>query len=177
MRFEIVGKNVSVTPAMREQIEKKLSSLEKYLLIDDNTIVRVVARVYPNSQKVEVTVPTKIGNLRAEVYNDDFYAAVDLAIDKLEDQIRRQKTRLSKRHREHLAQAFIEEADKKEDEVDIPVRTKSVVAETMPLDEAIMQMELSGHNFYIYTDEESDKVAVVYRRKSGGYGLIEVDSE
>ncbi len=177
MRFEIVGKNVSVTPAMREQIEKKLSSLEKYLLIDDNTIVRVVARVYPNSQKVEVTVPTKIGNLRAEVENDDFYAAVDLAIDKLEDQIRRQKTRLSKRHREHLAQAFIEEADKKEDEVDIPVRTKSVVAETMPLDEAIMQMELSGHNFYIYTDEESDKVAVVYRRKSGGYGLIEVDSE
>ena len=107
MRFEIVGKNVTVTQAMREQIEKKLSALEKYLLIDPNTMVRVVARVYPNSQKVEITVPTKVGILRTEVVNDDFYAAVDLAIDKLEDQIRRQKTRLSRRHREHLADAFI----------------------------------------------------------------------
>lgn len=176
MRFEIVGKNVTVTPAMKEKIEKKLSGLSKYLLIDENTIVRVVARVYPNSQKVEVTIPTKVGLLRTEVEDNDFYAAVDLAIDKLEDQLRRQKTRLSKRHREHLAQAFIEEAEGPEEE-DIPVRTKSVVAEEMPLDEAIMQMELSGHNFYIYTDEESEKVAVVYRRKTGGYGLIEVDHE
>ena len=94
MRFEIVGKNVTVTPAMKEKIEKKISSLSKYLIIDDDTIVRVVARVYPNSQKVEVTIPTKIGILRTEVVNDDFYAAVDLAIDKLEDQIRRQKTRI-----------------------------------------------------------------------------------
>ena len=108
MRFEIVGKNVTVTQAMREQIEKKLSALEKYLLIDPNTMVRVVARVYPNSQKVEITVPTKVGILRTEVVNDDFYAAVDLAIDKLEDQIRRQKTRLSRRHREHLADSFIQ---------------------------------------------------------------------
>ncbi len=176
MRFEIVGKNVSVTPAMKEKIEKKLSGLKKYLLIDSDTIVRVVARVYPNSQKVEVTIPTKVGLLRTEVEDNDFYAAVDLAIDKLEDQLRRQKTRLSKRHREHLAQAFIEETEPSEDK-DIPVRTKSVVAEEMPLDEAIMQMELSGHNFYIYTDEDSEKVAVVYRRKVGGYGLIEVDDE
>ena len=83
MRFEIVGKNVTVTPAMKEKIEKKISSLSKYLIINDDTIVRVVARVYPNSQKVEVTIPTKIGILRTEVVNDDFYAAVDLAIDKL----------------------------------------------------------------------------------------------
>jgi putative sigma-54 modulation protein len=174
MRFEIVGKNISVTPAMREQIEKKLSGLNKYLLIDPDTIVRVVARVYPNSQKVEVTVPTKVGLLRTEVVNDDFYAAVDLAIDKLEDQLRRQKTRLSKRHREHLAQAFIDE-ETREEEPDIPVKTKSITVGTLVLDDAIMEMELSGHNFYIYRDEDSDKIAVVYRRKSGGYGLIEVD--
>ena len=99
MRFEIIGKNITVTPAMKEKIEAKLSTLDKYLLIDPNTIARVVARVYPNSQKVEVTIPTKIGILRTEVVNDDFYAAVDLAIDKLEDQIRRQKTRLSRRNR------------------------------------------------------------------------------
>lgn len=176
MKFEIVGKNVTVTPAMKEKIEHKLSGLEKYLLIGPETVVRVVARVYPNSQKVEVTIPTKVGLLRTEVENSDFYAAVDLAIDKLEDQLRRQKTRLSKRHREHLAQAFIDEANEHEEE-DIPVRTKTVVASEMPLDEAIMQMELSGHNFYIYTDDESQKVAVVYRRKNGGYGLIEVEDE
>lgn len=177
MRFEIVGKNVTVTPAMREQIEKKLSTLDKYLLIDPDTIARVVARVYPNSQKVEVTIPTKVGILRAEVVNDDFYAAVDLAIDKLEDQLRRQKTRLSKRHREHLSEAFINEAEAEDNEEDIPVRTKTVIADEMILDEAIMQMELSGHNFYIYKDEDSEKISVVYRRRNGGYGLIEVDED
>ncbi len=76
---------------MRTKIEEKLSALDKYLLIDENTIARVLARVYPNSQKVEVTIPSRVGILRAEVVHDDFYAAVDLAIDKLEDQIRRQK--------------------------------------------------------------------------------------
>lgn len=175
MRFEIVGKNISVTPAMKEQIEKKLSSLEKYLLIDSDTIVRVVARVYPTSQKVEITIPTKVGILRTEVVEKDFYAAVDLAIDKLEDQIRRQKTRLSKRYREHLADAFVAEDTAAEEAEDIPVRTKNITADEMILDEAIMQMELSGHNFYIYKDEDSQKISVVYRRAQGGYGLIEVD--
>ena len=176
MRFEIVGKNIEVTEAMKEKIEKKLTSLEKYVLIDPDTTVRVVAKVYPNSQKVEVTVPSKIGLLRAEVEEEDFYAAVDLAIDKLEDQIRRQKTRLSRRHKEHLAEAFANE-ELEEEENDIPVKTKSVVATSMDLEEAIMQMELSGHNFYIYTDDEDETVSVVYRRSNGGYGLIEVEKE
>lgn len=177
MRFEIVGKNVTVTSAMRDKIEAKLSNLDKYLMIDPQTIARVVARVYPNSQKVEVTIPTKVGILRTEVVDDDFYAAVDLAIDKLEDQIRRQKTRLSRRHREHLANAFIAEAEEEEKVSSIPVRTKTIVADEMELDEAIMQMELSGHNFYIYTDDESGNISVVYRRSNGGYGLIEVEKE
>ena len=176
MRFEIVGKNVEISDSMREQIEKKLSNMDKYLLIDPDTIARVVARVYPNSQKIEVTIPTKIGLLRTEVVNDDFYAAVDLAIDKLEDQIRRQKTRLSRRHREHLAQALIEEAVKEEGR-DIPVRTKTVTADEMALDDAIMHMELLSHNFFIYRDEENGQICVVYRRANGGYGLIEVDED
>ena len=112
-------------------------------------------------------------DLRAEVVNDDFYAAVDLAIDKLEDQIRRQKTRLNKKHREHLANAFID-TELVEEENSIPVKTKTVNAEEMDLDTAIMKMELSGHNFYIYTDDETETVSVVYRRSSGGYGLLEV---
>ena len=178
MRFEIVGKNIEVSDAMKESIERKLSNLDKYLLINSDTIARVVARVYPDSEKVEVTIPTKVGILRAEVVENDFYAALDSAIDKLEDQIRRQKTRLSKKHREHLAKAFIEEAEIAENPAnDIPVRTKTITADEMTLDDAIMQMELSGHNFYIYTDEESGRISVVYRRCSAGYGLIEVEPE
>ena len=173
MRFEIVGKNITITDTMREKIEKKLSGLQKYVLIDPDTTARVVARVYPASQKIEVTIPSKVGILRTEVEHDDLYAAVDIAIDKLEDQLRRQKTRLNRRHRESLAENFMIEAE--EEEYDIPVKTKTIYAERMDLEEAIMQMELSNHDFYIYTDDESGKVSVVYRRNSGGYGLIETE--
>ncbi|MBR4455210.1 MAG: ribosome-associated translation inhibitor RaiA [Solobacterium sp.] len=172
MRFEIVGKNITITDPMREKIEKKLALLQKYLLIDENTTARVVARVYPASQKIEVTIPTRVGILRTEVEHEDLYAAVDLAIDKLEDQLRRQKTRLNRRHRDSLAENFLMELDTEED---IPVKTKTITAEKMDLEEAIMQMELSNHDFYIYTDDESDKISVVYRRANGGYGLIETE--
>ena len=171
MRFEIVGKNITITETMREKIEKKLSGLQKYLLIDPDTTARVVARVYPASQKIEVTIPTRVGILRTEVEHEDLYAAVDIALDKLEDQLRRQKTRLNRRHRDSLAENFLTEAE--EEEYDIPVKTKTIAAEKMDLEEAIMQMELSNHDFYIYTDDESGKISVVYRRNNGGYGLIE----
>ena len=171
MRFEIIGRNITVTDTMREKIEKKLSSLEKYLIIDGETTARVVTKVPPASQKIEVTIPTKVGVLRTEVENDDLYAAIDLAVDKLEDQIRRQKTRLSRRHRDSLAEAFYNE--QAEEEEDIPVRTKTITVDEMDLDEAIMQMELSGHDFYLFRDEESGRIAVVYRRGTTGYGMIE----
>lgn len=173
MRFEIVGKNISVTDTMRSRIEKKLHGLEKYVLIDENTVARVVVRVYPDSQKIEVTIPTKVGLLRSEVKNQDLYAAIDIAVDKLEDQLRRQKTRLNRRHRESLAEAFLEEAEA-EDKV-VPVKTKTITATTLDLDEAIMQMELSSHSFYIYTDEDTGRISVVYLREDGDYGLIEVE--
>ncbi len=173
MRFEIVGRNLSVTDAMRSKIEKKLSSLDKYLLIDEDTVARVVVKVYPNEQKIEVTIPTRVGILRSEVKHDDLYAAIDIAVDKLEDQLRRQKTRLNRRHRESLAEAFLEEAEAEDRAV--PVRTKTIQATTLDLDEAIMQMELSGHSFYIYTDDETGRISVVYLRNDGEYGLIEVE--
>ena len=175
MRFEIVGKNISVTEGMRTKIEEKLSFLDKYILIDPNVIARVVCRVYPNTQKIEVTIPTKVGILRAEVEHEDFYAAIDLAIDKLEDQIRRQKTRLSRRHKDSLAESFIEKDEKLLEEEDIAVKTKTITPEKMDLEEAIMRMEMLSHSFFIYHDTESDKMAVVYKRLDGNYGLIEVD--
>ena len=177
MKVQIYGKNITVTPAIAEKIEKKLNHLEKYLIIDENVIANVVVRVYPNKQKIEVTIPTKFAVLRAEVVHDDLYAAIDLAIDKLEDQIRRQKTRLTRKNKEKLAYAFLEteELDEEYDEADEVVKTKSIVPDTMELDEAIMRMEMLNHNFFIYRDDETKEIAVVYKRHDGGYGLIETE--
>ena len=110
-------------------------------------------------QKIEVTIPTKYAVLRTEVVDDDLYAAIDKAIDKLEDQIRRQKTRLTRKNKEKLAYAFIEEdfevADDEDDDEDELVKTKSIVPDTMELDEAIMRMEMLNHSFFIYRDDET----------------------
>ena len=177
MKVQIYGKNITVTPAIAEKIEKKLNHLEKYFIIDENVIANVVVRVYPNKQKIEGTMPTKFAVLRAEVVHDDLYAAIDLAIDKLEDQIRRQKTRLTRKNKEKLAYAFLEteELDEEYDEADEVVKTKSIVPDTMELDEAIMRMEMLNHNFFIYRDDETKEIAVVYKRHDGGYGLIETE--
>ena len=165
MKVQIYGKNITVTPAIAEKIEKKLNHLEKYFMIDENVIANVVVRVYPNKQKIEVTIPTKYAVLRTEVVHDDLYAAIDLAIDKLEDQIRRQKTRLTRKNKEKLAYAFIEEdfevADDEDDDEDELVKTKSIVPDTMELDEAIMRMEMLNHSFFIYRDDETKEIAVV----------------
>ena len=134
-----------------------------------------MAKVYPNAQKVEITIPSKVGILRAEVMHEDFYAAIDLAIDKLEDQIRRQKTRLSRRHKDSLAETFIEQNNNLSANDEVVVKTKTIDAEELSLDEAIMRMEMLSHSFFIYHDTESDKMAVVYKRLDGNYGLIEVD--
>lgn len=153
--------------------------LEKYFIIDETVVANVVVRVYPTKQKIEVTIPTKYAVLRAEVTHDDLYAAIDLAVDKLEDQIRRQKTRLNRKNKEKLAMAFLEseplaidDMDEGEDEL---VRTKTITPTDMDLDEAIMRMEMLNHSFFIYRDLETKEVAVVYKRYDGGYGLIETE--
>lgn len=171
MKFAIYGENVTVNDQMREKIEQRLSDLNKYIVIDEQQSARVTVKVYGDGLKVEVNVPTKVGLMRSEVAHEDFSTAVDLAIDKLEDQIRRQKGRLSRRHKESLAENFVAESDEDED---TPVRTKTVYAEEMVLDDAIMHMEMLSHSFFIYKDVDSEKLAVVYKRNDGGYGLIEI---
>ena len=141
----------------------------KFTIYGDNVVITEGMR-----EKIE----TKLSFLKKYLLIDDNttarVAAVDLAIDKLEDQIRRQKTRLSRRHKDSLAESFLV-AEDVESEDDVPVRTKTIDAEEMTLDEAIMQMEMLGHSFFIYTDADSEKIAVVYKRHDGAYGLIEVD--
>ncbi|MBQ6493988.1 MAG: ribosome-associated translation inhibitor RaiA [Erysipelotrichaceae bacterium] len=172
MKFAIYGENVTVNDKMREKIENRLSELNKYVVIDEEQSAKVTVKIYGSALKVEVNVPTKVGLMRSEVVHEDFSTAVDLAIDKLEDQIRRQKGRLSRRHKDSLAENFYEESGETDD---TPVRTKTIFAEEMILDEAIMRMEMLSHSFFIYKDLDSDKTAVVYKRNDGGYGLIEIN--
>ena len=171
MKFAIYGENVTINDQMREKIENRLSDLNKYVVIDEQQSAKVTVKINGGPLKVEVNVPSKVGLLRSEVVHEDFSTAVDLAIGKLEDQIRRQKGRLSRRHKESIAESFVEESD---DSNDTPVRTKTIYAEEMVLDDAIMHMEMLSHSFFIYKDIDSEKIAVVYKRNDGGYGLIEV---
>lgn len=174
MKLHIHGKNLTITEAMLQTTQKKLAFLEKFFLIDEDTPANISVKVNPKDLKVEVTILSKIAILRAEVNHEDYYAAIDLAVDKIEDQIRRQKTRLSRKHREKLSKAFIDQIDKV-DEVAPQgvVKTKTVTAEVMSLDDAIMRMEMLGHSFFIYTDEEDHRISVLYKRLDGGYGLLE----
>ncbi len=174
MKVQIYGKNVTITPGMQEKVETKLKFLEKYFIIDDSVTANVLVKIHKKDIKIEITIPTKMAVLRAEVAHPDYYAAVDLAIDKLEDQIRRQKTRLERKHKDKLSMAFIGEALEDEEE-DVLVKTKTIAPSVMDLEEAIMRMEMLGHSFFIYRDEESETVSVVYKRNDGGYGLIETE--
>lgn len=180
MLIYIHGKNVDITDAMHAKVEDKLQFLDKYFDVDDSFRANVVVNVIPTGVKVEITITSKIGTLRAEVLQEDFYAAVDIAVDKLEDQIRRHKTRISRKNRVGLSQAFLDVIAKEEAEnAEEPelVRTKAIFAEKMNLNDAIVDMEMLGHTFFIYTDDETNDVAVVYKRHDGDYGLLEVEKD
>ncbi|MBQ1304676.1 MAG: ribosome-associated translation inhibitor RaiA [Erysipelotrichaceae bacterium] len=171
MKIKVHGKDLTVSQDMVERIAYKLSFLDKYILIDDETTAQVIVKKHGNNIKLEVTVPTKVGYLRSEVIDKDIRNAIDDSIDKLEDQLRRQKTRLSRRHKEKLAKNFISEDV--EEEKTVPVRVKRVPVEEMDVEEAIMQMELLDHSFFIFKDYSSGVISVVYKREEGGYGVIE----
>ena len=174
MKINVHGKDVDVSPKTIAVIEEKLEFLDKYLLIEEDDVANTVIQKVGNKIRVEITIATKVGYLRAEVTDLDLRCALDEAGDRLEAQLRTQKNRLNRRHKDKLSKAFTEEDDEIEDN-DIPVRTKTIEAQKMSLDEAILRMEMLGHSFFIYTDEESDMISVVYQRVNGGYGLIEAE--
>lgn len=175
MRCQIVGKNIVVTEAMRRAIEEKLAKMDKYFIINDEVIAKVLVRTYKTAQKIEVTIHTKMMDFRVEVSDADLYAAVDLAIDKLEGQMRKLKTKLCRRHKESLGESIaFENIDNEDDEEnDEMVRVKEVYLEPMDIEEAITRMEALGHNFFLYRDSEDDMTSVVYKRYDGGYGVIQ----
>lgn len=174
MKVIVRGKNIEITEAIENKITKQLAKLNKYFIISDDVEAKVLARTYPYGQKIEVTIPTEYVILRAEDVDDDLYSAIDKVIEKIEGQIRKQKTKLSrKNNKPTFNMESIEDVDANEE--DVVVRTKTITPKPMDLEEAIMQMELLGHKFFVYKDIETELVSVVYVRHDGGYGLIETD--
>ena len=172
MRVSIIAKNTTATPALTEMIEKKLSKVKKFF--EPEVEAKVKLSVQKNTQKVEITIPFNGNILRAEEVTDDMYKSIDLVINKLERRIRKQKTKLSKRSNDSLRFPELDEVvDNVEEENGIVVRTKRFMVKPMSAEEAILQMELLGHSFFVYRDAEEDKVSVVYKRKDGDYGLLE----
>lgn len=177
MKITVRGKNISITEGIEARITQKLSKLDKYFMNAEELEAKVLVRVYPRGQKIEVTIPAGNLLLRAEVVEDDLYAAIDNVIDKLEGQIRKYKTRLDRKSPDHklaFNMASIQDLDTPIEE-DVVVKTKTISAKPMDLEEAIMQMELIGHTFFVYRDTETDKISIVYRRHDGDYGLIETE--
>ena len=179
LKFNIRGENIEVTPAIREYVEAKVEKVERYFNEDVNATANVNLKVYNDKQtKVEVTIPMKNVTLRAEERNNDMYAAVDLIVDKLERQIRKHKTKVNRKFRDregagvYFATVTKNGAEVEEEEYQV-VRTKQFDLKPMDQEEAILQMNMLGHDFYIYTDAESDATNIVYKRKDGKYGLIE----
>lgn len=176
MKISVRGKNVEITDAIEAKVAEKLSKLDKYFIVSDNVEAKVLARTYPYGQKIEVTIPTEYVLLRAEVVDEDLYNAIDLVIDKLEGQIRKYKTRLSRKSKDNkLAFNLASIEPLEDDEEDVLVKTKTITPKPMDMEEAIMQMELIGHSFFVYRDTETDSISIVYRRNDGDYGLIETD--
>ncbi len=176
MKVSIRGKNIQLTEGIETKITKKLGTLDKYFIVSDEVEAKVLIRVYPVGQKIEVTIPTEYVLLRAEVVDQDLYNAIDLVVDKLEGQIRKYKTRLSRKSKDHkLAFNVASLEPLEEEEEDVIVKTKTIHPKPMDLEEAIMQMELIGHSFFVYKDTETGLISVVYKRLDGDYGLIETD--
>lgn len=180
MKYQIIGKNIEVTEGIKEALLKKLHRMDKYFVINDDVECRAVVRTYKTGQKVEITIFTKMMDFRAEVIDNDLYAAFDLAIDKLEGQMRKLKTRLDRRNKDGLGKSIAFEnfeAEKEEAENDEIVRTKSYLLSPMSMEEAITRMEALGHDFFMYLDADDDMISVLYRRDNGGLGIIQAENK
>lgn len=171
MNINVRGKNVQVTPALKEHVERRIGKLGRFF--DTNQEAQVTLSVEKERHKVEVTMPLNGYLLRGEEETGDMYASIDLVIDKLEKQIEKYKTRVSRKIRDASIREMIPATEITEEEEPQLVRTKRFALKPMPVEEAIMQMNLIGHNFFVFSNADTEEVNVVYKRKDGNYGLIE----
>ncbi|MFA7076144.1 MAG: ribosome-associated translation inhibitor RaiA [Candidatus Izemoplasmatales bacterium] len=179
MKLDIVGKSgFVITDAIRNYIEKKLNKIDR--IFTEELEAFVVCKIYREGSKVEITIPIKFLTLRAEVSDRDLYAAIDKAVDKLEAQLRKNKYKMNRSLQEKvgLRNAFVasDEFDLNELEKELisPVKKKRISLEILSLEEALTQMELLGHDFFIYKNEDNE-TSILYLRDDGKYGLIETE--
>ena len=175
MRYTITGRNIEITDGLKKAVEEKLHKLGKYFTED--TEAKVTLSVQKEAHKIEVTIPTKQGLIRAEEVSEDMYVSIDKVEDIIERQIKKFKNKLVDRKQSGVSfsELFINEEDsdvEEEDEIKI-VKTKRFSIKPMDPEEACLQMELLGHDFYVFRNAVSDEVCVVYKRKDGKYGIIE----
>lgn len=179
MNYNIRGQHFQVTDALRDYVEKKLSRLDKYFETPVASDINVTLSVTKGKHTIEVTIPLVGVMLRAEEKSEDMYASIDLVTDKLERQIRKHKTKVNRKFRQGsgVRSLFREEGSAvsvldEEDELEL-VRTKRFNLKPMDVEEAILQMNMVGHSFFVFANIESEEVNVVYKRSDGKYGLIE----
>ncbi|WP_227935594.1 ribosome hibernation-promoting factor, HPF/YfiA family [Alkalihalobacillus deserti] len=185
MRFNIRGENLQVTDAIRKYIIKKVEKLDKYFDDSIHAEVQVKLKVYERNTKVEITIPLKTLLLRAEEQHENMYATIDLIIDKLERQVRKYKTKVNRKPRQEKAvrkntanAIMIMEPEAEtlaEENTDHIVRTKRFYLKPMDAEEAILQMNMLGHQFFVYTEAETSLTNIVYQRNDGKYAVIETE--
>lgn len=172
MKFIIVGRNIDVTPGLKEAVEEKIGKLDKYF--NPETEVHVTLSVEKERQKIEVTIPVKGSIIRSEQVSNDMYVSIDLVQEIIERQLKKYKNKIvdKKQNGGSFSQLYVENDYMEEDEIRI-VRTKKFDIKPTYPEDACIQMELLGHNFYVFNNAETGQVNVVYKRKGDTYGLIE----
>ena len=176
MKFNIHGKKLEVTESIKNYIEEKIGRLDKYFENPDNITATVLIKLRGNEQVVEATINANKFMLRAEEAHKDLYASIDKVSDKIERQIRKNKTRMSKKVNKDLVKDFILDFEVPEEEENDNVIVKRKVIENKPMseDEAILQMELIGHEFFAFKNVDTGDVNIIYKRKDGDYGIMEL---
>ena len=173
MKIKITGRNIELTEGLKEAVEEKLSKLNKYFTED--TQANVTLSVEKERQKIEVTIPVKGNIIRSEQVSNDMYVSIDLVEEVIERQMKKYRNKIISRQQEpgeFFADEFISKADEDEEEIQI-IRSKKFGMKPMYPEDACVQMELLGHNFFVFRNAETDEVNVVYKRRGNTYGLIE----
>ena len=174
MELNIRGDKIAVTKAIKDYITEKMDRLNKYFEGARNIKASVIIRVKNNEQIIEVTVPTSKFTLRAEEKHADLYAAIDLVMDKLERQIRKNKTKLNDKYKNIIQFDLSVLDDDEEVEESKIVKRKNIDTKPMDEEEAILQMELLNHDFFVFKNVDEECVSVMYKRRDGNYGIINV---
>lgn len=172
MRYIITGRNIDVTEGLKTAVYDKIGKLEKYF--QEDTEIHVTFSVEKERQKIEVTIPIKGGVVRAEEVSSDMYVSIDLVEEVIERQLKKYKNKIveKKHNAESFSQAYVEKDYDEDDTIRIE-KSKRFAIKPMDPEEACLQMELLGHNFYVFNNSETDEINVVYKRKGNTYGLIE----